>query len=966
MYNATQDIKDAIRADARAWRSRLALTGGGYIYGVEDVSYTNGSQSGQNITVGSVIAPTIKITLTDTINSATGQPIKLTGREFVWQLGVFPDITEFTGNEPDDAYTYIPIGKFTIDKVKQNGTRYEAECSHKLSKADAVHNTALSFPTSAFNLMQEVVNSLALSFAPDYNQRYALQQIAIMGLPDGATKRDIMGWVGALLGGFVCADRDGYVIIKWYEDSGYSVPVNAISEPEISEQQVTYTAVVCTVDNETTYTDGTGNAMAFNCPFMTQGQFSAISPLLKNFSYRPCKLTYLLGDPLIDPWDIIGFGSSYTMPAATITLEHKGGVTGTIEAKTAKNEAQAGHVDPINRAVARLVDMIDENKGEIEQDIADAISEATEAIRGGANGYFYIITDANGINKETIWCDNINPQSATHGIRINSAGIGFWTSSSGGNVFDGPYTQAWTIDGTLIADFIKAGTLRGITIICNSGTIGGWNITDRAIVSPDEQVRLDSTYYEPKMTHSRLRALSKKNSQLRSYTHNEIRMLEKQSAGKAQVSASKDADTASLRDGKLSIERAGKMQLEINGDQIKSGTNNSYIKQSPTEILSDVGNVEHISVTAKNSSDVSELVAEWYKSVPSSWTPFTTPGCWHFPELFVSENVHSNRINVHTAAYISGLVQAGFFETTGGPGIKIKGRYDSYTPSDQIRAHGGVNYYDPDNSYVAGARPALIDGEYGLALSYPAAGDTSFIGLWAEQNTDSAEKYNTPIVGFFKTDNAIKTRKPLWAYNDIALTTMYGHDTLEHLRINRQYIEFKYTTATAAQNIGRISVQSSNSIDTMLQDGSKIRWTIGSGGTTTSTVMEYLTSDDQVHIRRDTNLHNNNLLNAVISSSSDERLKDNISPCKKDCLSIIKDLNLIEFDWKDGSGHEEIGFSAQQAGRVSPDLRGEDADGYSTVREGRLIRYLVGAVQQLQKELEEFKNGTKFSDDERK
>lgn len=960
MYNVTQDIKDAIRADARAWRSRLALTGGGYIYSVEDVSYTNGSQSGQNITVGSVIAPTIKITLTDTINSATGQPIKLTGREFVWQLGVFPDITDFTGNEPDDAYTYIPMGKFTIDKVKQNGTRYEAECSHKLSKADAVHQTALSFPTSAFNLMQEVVNSLALSFAPDYNQRYALQQIAIMGLSDGATKRDIMGWIGALLGGFVCADRDGYVIIKWYEDSGYSVPVNAISEPEIAEQQVTYTAVVCTVDNETTYTDGTGNAMAFNCPFMTQGQFSAISPLLKNFSYRPCKLTYLLGDPLLDPWDIIGFGSSYTMPAATITLDHKGGVTGTIEAKTAKNEAQAGHVDPINRAVARLVDMIDENKGEIEQDIATAISEATEAIRGGANGYFYIITDANGINKETIWCDNINPQSATHGIRINSAGIGFWTSSSGGNVFDGPYTQAWTIDGTLIADFIKAGTLRGITIICNSGTIGGWTITDRAIVSPDEQVRLDSTYYEPKMTHARLRALSKTHSQLRSYTHNEIRLLEKQSAGKAQVSASKDADTASLRDGKFVIERAGAVQLEIGAETIVSGANGSNITQSPNEITIDFGSIEHMVGTCTVSGYSAPFqVINWYKSGGT-----VQDSGWFFGDAIHTDNLLVNRIGVDTAAYVGGQVQAVSFAATGGPGITIKGRYDSYTPSDQIRAHGGVNYYDPDNSYVAGARPALIDGEYGLALSYPAAGDTSFIGLWAEQNTDSNEKYNTPIVGFFKTDNAIKTRKPLWAYNDIALTTMYGHDTLEHLRINRQYIEFKYTTATVDQNIGRISVQSSNSIDTMLQDGSKIRWTIGSGGTTTSTIMEYLTSDDQVHIRRDTNLHNNDLLNAVISSSSDERLKDNISPCKKDCLSVIKDLNLIEFDWKDGSGHEDIGFSAQQAGSVSPDLRGEDADGYSTVREGRLIRYLVGAVQQLQKELEELKNGTKFSDNE--
>ena len=951
MYNVTQDIKDAIRADARAWRSRLALTGGGYIYGVEDVSYTNGSQSGQNITVGSVIAPTIKITLTDTINSATGQPIELTGREFVWQLGVFPDITEFTGNEPDDAYTYIPIGKFTIDKVKQNGTRYEAECSHKLSKADVVHNTALSFPTSALTLFSEVVNSLSMSLALTNTQRTALSNIAITGYPEGATKRELLGWIAALLGGFVCSDRDGYVIIKWYEDSGYSVPVNAVSEPEISEQGVTYTSVVCTVDNETIYTSGTGNAMTFTCPFMSQGQFSAIAPLLKNFSYRPCKLTYLLGDPLIDPWDIIGFGSSYTMPAATITLDHKGGVTATIEAKQAKNETRADHVDPISKAVDRLVNLISENKSEVEQDIADAIATATETIRGGSSGYFYIITDANGINKETIWCDNINPQNATHGIRINSGGIGFWSASAGGNVFAGPYTQAWTIDGTLIADFIKAGTLSGITIICNSGTIGGWDITQSAIVSPDENVQLESTYYDPNNTNAQLRVDGYTHNQLRAYTHEEIRYLHKQLRGQARISTRKDADICALSDGKLSIERAGKMLLEINGDQIKSGANNSYIKQSTTEILSDVGNVEHISVTAKNSSNVSELVAEWYKSEPYEG--------WHVRDLYVYGDVHSRRIDT-TAAYVEGIVRAASLSAIDG-NISVQGRYGTYSPSDQIRDHAGINFNDPDGVYLCGIRAAEISGEQGIAMSYPNTGDLDFIGLWDETNTSSTEKYNNLIAGFFRNDSRIRLGTPaLWCRNNIVLCRMPSNTEIRGLTLNNRKIYFYYNDTN---EVGQITMESSNSIDTKLVDGSKIRWTIGSLSTTSSVIMEYMTSDDELHIRRDTDMHNNDLLNAVISSSSDERLKDNIAPCNKNCLDIINALKLIEFDWKDGHGHEDIGFSAQQAGSVSPDLRGE-ADGYGTVREGRLIRYLVGAVQQLTKEVEELKNGTKSSENE--
>ena len=246
-------------------------------------------------------------------------------------------------------------------------------------------------------------------------------------------------------------------------------------------------------------------------------------------------------------------------------------------------------------------------------------------------------------------------------------------------------------------------------------------------------------------------------------------------------------------------------------------------------------------------------------------------------------------------------------------------------------------------------------------MSYPSTGDLDFVGLWDETNTSSSEKYYNLIAGFFRNDNTIKIRKPVWARNNIVLTRASGTAEIEGLTLNNRKIYFYYNDTN---EVGQITMESSNSIDTKLVDGSKIRWTIGSASTTSSVIMEYMSSDDQLHIRRDTNLHNNDLLNAVISSSSDERLKDNIAPCDKDCLSIINALKLIKFDWKDGHGHEDIGFSAQQAGSVSPDLRGE-ADGYGTVREGRLIRYLVGAVQQLSKELEELKHGTKSSKNER-
>ena len=920
MYIVPQEIADAIRSDARNWRSRLTLSDG-CIYGVETVSFTNGSQAGQTVTVGSVVAPTIKITLTDMILDTTEQPIELTGREFVWDLGIFPDISEFTGNEPNNAYTYIPLGKFTVDKVKLNGSRYEAECSHKLSKADTAHTSALSFPTDALTLMREVVNSLGLTFSPTTTQASELEAVEVEGLPDGATKRDIMGWIGSLAGGFVVADRADNVLIRWYVNSSYTVPANAVSEPEMAEQQVTYTAVVCTVDSATPpYSMGQGNAMAFECPFMTAAQFTTVAERLINFSYRPCKLTYLLGDPLIDPWDIIGFGTSYTMPAATMTLEHKGGVTGSIEAKTGESSSQ--HVDPITKAVTRLIQMIKDGKDEIEQDISTAIAEATEAIRGGASGYFYIIADANGINKETIWCDNINPQLATHGIRINAAGIGFWSASSGGNIFDGPYTQAWTIDGTLIADFIKAGTLSGIKIICTEGQIGGWDITNRAIVSPDRQVRLDSTYDEPLTTNGMLRALGLTHAQLREYSHREVRYIRKRTTGKAQISASKGPETVYLRDAALTIENSGQGELKIASEGIYFWKFKGSLKQTNDSLALSLAQAQSFRWTIGSGTDVIFNFNRQTRQFDINGTLNT----WDI----IARDLDVDDVN---AKKIHGTM------------LGVTGRYGLIDVTDTIEKHGGLNIYDPENVFLGGIRAAEIYNKHGIAASVASSG-TDFIGLWTQQND---KYYGDIIAAWFADDDVLKIRRPVWARQNIILTSGLNDEDNEGTTLSPYSVTMKRNDS----EIGRFA-GTTNSLDMNLLDGEKIRWTVGS--LTVSAILEYDTTDDELHIRRDTDMHNNELLNAVISNSSDERLKKNISKCEKDCLAVIKALELIQFDWKESGEHESIGFSAQQAGGVSPDLEGEH-DGYATIKEGRLIRYLVGAVQQLAKEVEEIKHG---------
>ena len=86
--------------------------------------------------------------------------------------------------------------------------------------------------------------------------------------------------------------------------------------------------------------------------------------------------------------------------------------------------------------------------------MATAIDKATQMITGGLGGYVVMNRNADGQPQEILVMDTDDPLTAMSVIRINKNGIGF--SSTGIN---GPYTNAWTIDGQLNADFITTGVL---------------------------------------------------------------------------------------------------------------------------------------------------------------------------------------------------------------------------------------------------------------------------------------------------------------------------------------------------------------------------------------------------------------------------------------------------------------------------------------------------------------------------
>lgn len=112
--------------------------------------------------------------------------------------------------------------------------------------------------------------------------------------------------------------------------------------------------------------------------------------------------------------------------------------------------------DPIEQEIHTTVNTVVSN-------LEDAIVQATNLIRGGLGGYVVINTNADGFPNEILIMDAPNIEEAINVIRMNMNGIGF--SSTG---YSGDYTNAWTIDGHLNADFIDTGELDGNLIRASS------------------------------------------------------------------------------------------------------------------------------------------------------------------------------------------------------------------------------------------------------------------------------------------------------------------------------------------------------------------------------------------------------------------------------------------------------------------------------------------------------------------
>lgn len=143
----------------------------------------------------------------------------------------------------------------------------------------------------------------------------------------------------------------------------------------------------------------------------------------------------------------------------------------------------------IQSQITQISNAINNPNSAFQQQQQAAINNATGWITGTNGGYVVINKNDKGQPYEILIMDQPTIETATKVWRWNNGGLGY--SSTG---YNGPYTTAITQDGSIVADFITAGTLNAA--LCNVINLVADNIKTGTLTAIKIQSEDGSSYWD--------------------------------------------------------------------------------------------------------------------------------------------------------------------------------------------------------------------------------------------------------------------------------------------------------------------------------------------------------------------------------------------------------------------------------------------------------------------------------------
>ena len=428
MISTSEAFAAAIGGTSRRFRARLRENGSTVSGELRRVTVHMGSCGASSFAPGAVFSSYAEITV-----AGAGQTFE--GRALELQLGV---------QTAGGSYTYITLGHFTAGRPA--ASVYETSFT-AYGSIDAYYTDTFEPPET-----QTIANIIA-ALQTQTGTTIVLRGLTAAGSitkdMTGLTCRQALAAVAGVLGGYATERNDGAVVIAKYsgttttsENGGRMTALPTFADSNTMVTGVTVTVPADGTEEERVLASGTPNVERTD-PYMTQALFSAYAGNLAGLTYRAGTVRLALGDPRLEPWDVLavtdGLSRTYALPCMSLVHTFDGGLATVVRAPGLPEDNRMLSVtgralrDAQNAAAAASA------AAEVARAAASAAEAASQALASFLEGEYAddlaaIQSQIDG--KAETWYQSADPSAAWVTAALRSEHVGdLWYDTGDGSTY---------------------------------------------------------------------------------------------------------------------------------------------------------------------------------------------------------------------------------------------------------------------------------------------------------------------------------------------------------------------------------------------------------------------------------------------------------------------------------------------------------------------------------------------------
>ena len=241
----------------------------------------------------------------------------------------------YIGLDIDGVTEYVKIGKYTVYNAVTKGIETTAEFQDDISKLDVDFAPTLTYPADVAAVLSYIETTCGVVF----DKSNIPSALKVNKNLTGYSCRDVVGFIAQLIGCFACIDNaTDKIAFKWYTDTGYTIDSDnylyMIKEP-VKGDAFELSLISCDADGAA-LSQGTGTGVVHIVnPIMTDSILQTVYTARAGFSYNEGNIQFVLGNPLLDIWDIVTAtynGVTTKIPCMNIKITFNGGFQSDISA----------------------------------------------------------------------------------------------------------------------------------------------------------------------------------------------------------------------------------------------------------------------------------------------------------------------------------------------------------------------------------------------------------------------------------------------------------------------------------------------------------------------------------------------------------------------------------------------------------------------------------------------------------